>query len=264
MKKSISVFFLPLLFVSQICIAANPFEASRHKLGGALDYWKYEEPGLMQDSGALLGVEYNFRNVAQDVLAYELNAEILLGRTNYKGQDLNSGTPLEFEQTNTMGMLQFFMGPLIDLNGNVYLIPKLGLLYRKLIDQDDAFAGDYQRDQEYTVIPLGLDAVVNAQRIQWIFSVWHSIYFSGKNKTYLTDVGGDQDLSFKQDNGNGTQLSVTMVMDHWYITGMFRYWAVEDSESKEATVPTLSPPTNNFYEPENKTISIGVRAGWAF
>lgn len=259
-----SIFFIVLVLISSTSFASNPFETHRHKLGGVIDYWKYEEPGLMQDVGALIGAEYDFRNVAYDFLAYELNAEILAGQTNYKGQDLNTGTPLEFEQTNTMGMLQFFMGPLLDLDGSTYLMPKLGVLYRKLMDHDDEFAGDYQRDQDYTVIPLGFDVITHTNNAQWIFSAWHSIYFSGKNKTYLTDVGGDQDLSFKQDEGNGSQVSITMAMEHWYITAMFRRWSVEDSESKQATVPSLTPPTNFFLEPENKTTSFGIRAGWAF
>lgn len=264
MTKYIS-FLLSFLFIQQ-ALALNPFESHRHKLGGVLDYWKYEEPGLMKDSGALIGAEYDFRNVAFDWISYEVNAEILAGRTNYEGQDLNSGTPLEFQQTNTVGMLQFFVGPMIQTGADTFLIPKLGLLYRKLIDKDDEFAGDYQRDQEYTVLPIGLDVVTHtASGGQWIFSAWISAYFSGKNKTYLTDVGGDQDLSFKQDDGKGSQLSVTYRHPtFWYITGMIRKWAVKDSETKVATLPSLTPPTNTFLEPENETTSVGVRFGWAF
>lgn len=256
---------ISLVFIGNTAQATNPFEEARQKVGGVLDYWKYREPGLMEDSGALLGVEYEFRNVAYEKLAYQFNAEFLFGKTNYEGADLNTGSPLAFEQTNMVGMVQFFMGPLIETSGRLIIIPKLGLLYRKLIDRNDEFAGDYQRDQVYTVIPLGIDFVLPLDSgAQWIFSVWQSIYFKGQNKTYLTDVGGDRDLTFDQDDGSGAEVSVTYSKDWWYVSAVIRAWQVDDSEMKVATVPSLTPPTNTFLEPENETASIGGRFGLRF
>lgn len=255
--------FIAVVMVSSWSHAGNPFIGRNHKLGLGLDYWQYEEPGVMEDKGPLLGAEYEFRNVFSDYLFTQFSMDLFLGRTQYDGRDLASGEPLQFEQTNFMSTLQAYLGVAIE-NGNGWaIIPKIGLLYRMLTDANDEFGGDYQRDQEYFVIPIGLEVVHTTHDYrQWTVGGWISTHFSGVNKTYFTDVGGDEDLKFKQDIGRGFEIYGTYTFARYYITANIRHWKVADSELKRATVPALG--TRLFLEPENETLAVGTRIGIHF
>lgn len=258
------LFFTFMLFAA-FAHADNPFESRKHKLGIGVDYWRYKEPGVMTDQGPLYVVEYEFRNVFNNILFTQFSADIAAGITQYEGADLATGTPLEFHQTNTLGRLQFYVGASLDsIAYGLAIIPKIGILYRTLTDHDDEFSGDYQRDQEYFVVPIGLEAVYNFHNNrQFSFGAWFSASFSGTNKTYLTDVGGDRDLTLKQKNGSGFEVYFTYSFNQYYISGVFNQWHVDDSEFKEANLPALGG-MNTFYEPENKTVSFGARVGFHF
>jgi hypothetical protein len=254
----VSSWFLLLPMAS----ADGPFDHNNHKMGLALDHWKYQEPGLMEDVGFLSGLEYEFRTTLRELFYLQTNAELLLGTTKYTGSDLNNGTPLQFDQTNIVGMVQVYAGVALPIGG-LYIIPKAGLLFRKLVDLNDAFPGDYQRDQDYLTQPLGLDILIPLDSGHLTFSALIMESFKGKNKTYLTNVNGDRDLTLRQDEGKGRQYSITYFHATapvpWYASVVLRSWKVEGSESKVATVPGLG--TLPFYEPANETLAVGVRFG---
>lgn len=259
-------YFILLSLIITSPASADIFAYRNHKIGVVLDYWHYEEPGLMEDIGGLFGVEYEFKKTPYDFIYTQFNAEFQLGRTQYIGQDLATRSPLEFDQTNTVIMLQSYFGVLLHVASlHTHIIPKLGLLIRGLRDHDDEFTGDYQRDQNYTVIPVGADIVVQRTNGHLItFGAWVSANFKGRNKTYLTDIGGSEDLTFAQNKGSGAEISLSYSNDTSYASIVYRTWDVEDSESKTALVPRISPHPLNFYEPENRTTAIGFRFGLLF
>lgn len=260
------LFFIFLALVAPQPSFADIFANRNHKVGVVLDYWHYEEPGLMEDVGGLFGAEYEFKKTPYDFLYYQINAEFQLGRTQYIGQDLATRSPLEFDQTNGVVMLQTYVGVLLHAASlNTHFIPKIGLLIRGLRDFDDEFTGDYQRDQNYTVVPVGGDIVIQLRNGHLVtLGGWLSAHFKGRNKTYLTDIGGSSDLSFAQDKGSGAEISLSYSNDTSYASLVYRTWDVEDSESKTALVPRISPHPLNFYEPKNQTTALGFRFGLLF
>lgn len=261
-------FFILLFAICSPTFAHATIHDFHHKLGGIIDYWNYEEPGVMKDTGALIGVEYEMRNlVFDDLLYYQFNGEVLAGRTNYEGADLNTGTPLTFTQTNSMGMIQLYVGTAINAaSSSLLVIPKIGFLYRTFTDNDDEFLGDYQRDQEYKAFPVGIDVMMELSNgAELTLGGLFTTTFSGKNKTYFSDVGGAEDLTFKQDSGRGLQLSGTYAQDWWYASVVIRTWKVDASEVKSTIVPSVNNgAVTQFLEPTNETLSYGARFGWRF
>jgi len=246
-------------------VADNPFEDRNHKLGIGLDFWQYKEPGIMKDSGGLYGAEYEFRNVFFDYLFTQFSVDLFLGRTQYEGRYLSSNEPLEFEQTNIMASTQAHLGLAIPIGNGWAVIPKVGVYYRTLTDANDESGADYQRDQTYFVIPVGLEIVYNTLDYrQFIVGAWVSTSFSGTNKTHLTDVGGDRDLTLKQDEGGGFEVYGTYSFNTYYVGFTVRAWTVEDSEFKDASLPALGPGLTTFLEPKNETVAVGGRVGFSF
>lgn len=252
------------LFFGSAASADNPFAQRNHKLGIGLDYWSYHEPGVMKDRGPLYSAEYEYRNVYYNYLFTQFSVDAAIGITRYNGADLATNEPLAFDQLNTLGRIQAYLGVALPFKNGWAIIPKVGLLYRTLTDHDDEFRGDYQRDQEYFVVPIGFEIVYNAyDGRQLTFGGWFSTSFSGTNKTYLTDVGGDRDLTLKQTKGSGFEVYGTYSFDTYYISGVVGHWKVGDSEFKDASVPALGG-IRSFYEPENETVSVGARVGFHF
>ncbi len=246
-------------------MADNPFEGRNHQLGIGLDFWHYEEPGIMKDSGGLYGVEYDFRSVFFDFLFTQFSADAFLGRTQYEGRYLSSNEPLEFEQTNFMASTQAHVGFAIQSGYGWAVIPKIGIFYRTLTDADDESGADYQRDQQYLVVPVGIEVVYNTiDDRQFIVGAWVSTSFSGTNKTHLTDVGGDRDLTLKQSKGRGFEAYGTYAFNTYYVGFKVRIWTVDDSEFKDASLPALGPGLTTFLEPKNETVAVGGRVGFSF
>ncbi len=261
---------LVLFFFSPMAIAQYDFSSegsawgARNYVSVLAEYWSYEElPDIMKDSGGLLGMSYAHKNTS-GFLYYEFSIEALYGKTTYEGSTMTTNIPLSFEQTNFMYMGQVWIGAQWDFSASTSVIPKIGYLYRKLTDFDDDVLGDYRRDQEYFVIPLGLDLIIQLSNGNKLgFTAWSSIDFKGKNKTYLTNIGGDRDPSFDQNEGSGFYLEGNYIFDMYTVGGYLRSWQVEDSETGFATLP---PPTGAglFHEPKNETWAVGFKASVMF
>jgi hypothetical protein len=235
-----------------------------HFITGVADYWSYEEfPDIMKDHGPMIGFNYAFKyNV--NMFYMEANVEAEYGRTTYEGHTMSGNQDITFTQTNFIYMGQAWAGLQIGVSPTVHIIPKVGYLYRKLTDKDDEdVSGDYRREQEYFVIPVGVDVTVKLPVGKLGFTTWISADFRGVNQTFMTDVGGDRDPIFKQKKGRGYYIEGNYMYDMWILGGFIRYWKVENSELQFATLP---PPTGGdfFLEPENETISIGLKGGVTF
>lgn len=234
-----------------------------HFLSLVLDNWTYKEPRI-KDSGLLYGVHYAYRDLfLQNKLYMEFNAEYLRGETKYDGVSITGNIPITSDQNNTVYKGEVWLGTQIETTSGLGFIPKVGFMYRKLIDADDPAGGDYQRDQEYFVIPVGLDFFMPLSVNKLVFSAFVSVNFKGKNKTYFSDVGGSPDHTFNQDEGSGMGLEITYLVVPYTMTVFYRSWEVADSEAKFGTLP---PPTGSgfFHEPENDTKSFGLRLGFTF
>lgn len=239
------------------------FWGKKHFINLVVENWKYREPGLMQDEGLLYGLNYAFKNNA-GAFFYEANVEYIQGTTTYDGATF-SGIPISADQSNRVFMTQFWVGIQTGQSSSVKVIPKVGLLYRRLVDLDDDAAGDYQRDQDYLTIPVGMDLFFPVGSGKLVLNTFITLIFQGTNKTYLTDVGGSQDLTFDQDTGMGWHIGLDYMLETqsqmgWIFSAYARGWEVDDSDFGQLP----ETPGTSYYEPENNTISIGLKTGITF
>lgn len=233
----------------------------RHFFSVVLDQWKYEEPGLMQDSGLLYGINYAFKDVSGSFY-YEANLEYLMGKTEYDGA-LNNGTPYVHDSNNRILMGQLWAGVQSD-QGSFGFIPKVGILFRRLVDQDDEASGDYQRDQDYFAIPVGLDLIFPTGTGRLALTGFVTLAFKGVNKTHFEDVGGANNPKFDQDDGRGFEAGISYLQGQWHGGFFVRTWKVDDSDTELVTFPANPAFDGQYLEPENETLSFGFKGGVAF
>jgi len=256
---------LSILFFASPAIAGESYWGKKHFFNAIIDNWDYHEPSVnMTDKGLLFGGNYAFRNAYQ-ALYYEANLEFIFGFTNC--DTTAGGVPVSFEQTNTVILGQLWIGAQTMGPANLKVIPKIGLLFRKLTDADDAFNGDYERRQDYFTIPVGADFFFDVGPGKLVVGGFATVYFEGRNRSFLTDVGNSNDIDVKQDDGFGMNLEATYLWDRWQAGIFVRTWKVEDSETQDSTTSgSATPPLQlrTYWEPKNDTLSIGVRAGLSF
>lgn len=239
----------------------NPWQ-HEHFISFVIDNWKYKEPDIaIRDSGILLGVNYAYRNVFES-LFYEANFEYLQGVTRYEGFSF-TGQPASFDQSNRIGMAQLWLGvPRSAVWGHWSVMPKVGFLFRYLIDADDPAGGDYERRQQYLALPLGLDVFCPTSHGLFVFQIYVPVLFRGKNTTVLTDVGASNDATVDQDDGNGFHVGLDYIRGLWTVGGFWRMWYVGDSDTAISQLP--ANPPSGFLEPRNETLSLGLKVGVAF
>ncbi len=233
---------------------------SHHQIGLVADNWKYNEPRI-QDSGILFGVHYRYQSTLYDFIKQELHLEYLTGDTQYDGAEIDTNNPISMDQSNKIYNGYWLV--LLDLNNsslNTFrFLPFVGFYYRYLVDANDPFNGDYEREQTYMTMPVGFNLHINQWKIQALF---HFI-FTGENITHFGDVGGTPaELTFKQDTGDGLQFEVERSFGSFSFTGFFRSWDVEASDSQIATLPAKAP--SYYEEPVNSTVSYGMRFNYNF
>ncbi len=236
--------------------AYSQYGDSEHQLGIVVDSWKYTEPRI-KDSGFLFGIHYRYQTEINSFFNWIYGVELLLGQTEYDGETLEGAIPVTADQTNTI----FSTHSLFQANISSLVQPLIGIYFRFLRDEDDENTGDYQRDQEYLTFPIGLRFGLSDS----ILTILYHSGFQGKNKTFLTDVGGNRDLSLDQDEGSGIHIEWEYLMGNQSISIFYRTWNVEDSERKQATVPDVNGGVPSlFVEPENETTSFGLKFNTLF
>ncbi len=246
-----------VLFVLLITANLGFTQQNKHTFGLVVDYWEYTEPRI-KDSGFLYGVHYRYQTDLTSAFDWIFGTEFILGQTEYDGETLNTGTPVVADQNNKI----FELYSLFQLNLTKPFNPLVGLYFRYLQDEDDETAGDYRRKQQYITIPIGFSYEFTESRLVFLYHT----SFQGENQTFLTDVGGNRDLTMDQEEGSGFSIEWEyFISTNGSISIFYRTWDVEDSESKQATVPSVNGGVPSlFEEPENETQSIGMRFSTLF
>ena len=240
---------------------SNTFE-----LGVEGEYYQYREPTLDNMTGPGGGINL------QDTLSigsYFLRANVILDYFDLKYT--SNGTGSDNSNSNYLQDYRFMFGGTIPISHEEYLQPYIGFGYRVLFDAGQGSvtntgAYGYDRRSEYLYIPIGLGARFHLGGWGLLPTVEYDYFIEGYQTTSLTDLGADNDLTNKQNNGYGVRADFMVEPPinfyHFAIGPYFRYWNI--SNSVPETIYYGGVATETGIEPTNNTTEIGIRASVKF
>ncbi len=189
--------------------------------------------------------------------------------TRYNGSECKIAapvvcTPLHTDSKDSYTFFEYHYKPLFIRMGNTFASFDIGLGYRFLSNQISATSA-YKREQSYLYLISGFNAQYALHSDVKLFAnVLYKSLQSGKNTSYLKDVGFDSNLNVSQHSGFGLEfnLGVERELSEYGIdmgvgvSAYFEYWSIGESNTQalhQAGVPFY------FKEPYNYTQAFGLR-----
>jgi len=217
-----------------------------------LNYYKYVEqtsghdPFMEEETKVLPSILVGYKDETSINSKEKKNSLSWLAEATYGQVEYSQWTGAGTHTHNYWKIQGEALYPIVN---NLYV----GLGYRYLYDYlSDAGAGGYDRSNELFYIPAGY--VLNntdgsRTKLQFNYLI------EGTQKSYVTDYGASNDLTNKQHNGWGLDLSYTPTSGNWEIFG--KYWNIQ--ATGWGNTYTYGGTTYTGLEPDNQTYEIGVR-----
>ncbi len=264
----ISTLAIFLIFAGTGSVLAKAiFPKHSVEVGTEISYIKYEEPDVMEETGAMYGIvgSYTYHN------NFMLKAQ---GKWSYGQVDYSS------QGTGTLDGVDDYMLELRGLGGydfpvseTVTITPYIGFGYRYLYDDlrgtSSTGAKGYQREANYFYSPIGIEAIVNLKD-GWSLgpTVEFDYFWAGTQRSHLGDFfAGLDTLENDQDEGYGVRGSIKIQKKgdkiDFLVEPFVRYWNIGESEKSNITY-SGTPIGLIGYEPKNNSIEIGGKLAAKF
>jgi hypothetical protein len=131
--------------------------------------------------------------------------------------------------------------------GGALFAPYVGLGYRHLYSNIG-----YERTSTYNTLPIGLTHKMNTSGLAQLHTTVEYMHLlNGEHKVNLLS----QNVRMHQRRGYGLRLSVMHRQDAWSMGPTLTYWNMAQSE-----VGGVLP----VYEPQNKTLELGLKGAYRF
>ena len=266
--RRIAVFTISLVLFSTVSLssalagAPELLPASSTDLGYQLMHFKYEEPGLMKETGFMHGLFLRHTIHTDSELMLRGEMELSFGSLDYDGQ-YQDGTPITRETDDYLYAMRGVLGK--DFLVNDYAVtPFIGLGYRYWNDTIRG-AGGYEREISQWYAPLGVEVARVAGDWRVAVRGEYDLFLGGTVKSHLDQaVAGLNTVTNNQDFGKGyglrASLSAERSMDGGWTLGFepfVRWWDIKKSDT--STVTFLGQPVAYGWEPKNETLASGLR-----
>jgi hypothetical protein len=228
------------------------------EIGAELSSITYEEPGVMEESGAMIGLagSYTYRNNWM----FKIEGVFKYGQVDYEGA-LFDGTPLNVDNIDDYIVEARGLGGYdFSVFKATTLTPYIGFGYRYIFDDLGAASPyGYGRESNYSYSPIGIETMTDLQNGWFIgLIIEYDIFWSGVQTSYLSDFDYSlNDVENDQSDGYGFRGSVKFQNSRFVIEPYIRYWEIDDSDPSIAT--SFGRPVAVLYEPENDSTEIGVK-----
>lgn len=270
------------------------------ELGPEIYYYKYTERIGVKDTGTFHGMFFNYTyrisqnqpihslgdifSDANKVNMFRLEGRAATGLIDYEGSGTWDGI------RDIVGEIRGLAGYDIPVTEQVRITPFSGVGYRYLFDDFSSvpdrtidgvnYYSGYDRESDYTYIPLGLEAEKKLSE-GWSIQATaeYDFFLVGHQKSHFEDeqFAGDnpgfETLKNKQKHGSGFRVSARLTKEtgklDFFVEPYFRYWHIKDSEIDFVTINgQLLCDEDDLcdagLEPDNKTRELGVKVGVSF
>ncbi len=233
--------------------------APRWEIAPEFSWYRYEEPGIMKNTGMLYGIAASYTQYKPRRL-FRAEGGISVGEVEYEGS-LMDGEPYTMDGNHDYLLnLRLLWGHLWEdhaWDSQLYT----GLGYRFLADDSTQDPAGYARFSNYFYLPLGLKTY-HALRGHWWLTLGaeFDMLLIGVQISGI-EFNGDSSVTNVQWPGLGARASLelrrrTRSLD-LALAPFIQYWWVDDSS-------TVSDGVYELYEPRNNTIQYGLSLLWRF
>jgi hypothetical protein len=266
-----------LLLKTQSSQAASSFPGDRpdadrdqKKFGIALGVSPrtvYEEPGIMEERGKMVGVSFDFASRLNKFMV-KFDSRFTVGNVDYASdradfmwsiRNYNVETRIAFGRDFQRHQWRF--------------TPYLGLGFRYLFDdpggrQSDAYRWGYDRESRYFYSPIGLETEFHLKPEWFLYLTGEYDWFwHGWQHSHLEDVYPQYNtLKNKQHGGWGARESIRLMKDlgrcAFFIESSFRYWNIDNSDIAIITLDGV--PVGRGIEPFNQSRELSFGMGMRF
>jgi hypothetical protein len=238
----------------------SPVDSDPSGLTAGYEYgsYQYEEPGIMQYTGNLSGVDLGYEHaIGPQEMLFKLELEYLSGDLRYDGS-LWTGEALTSLSRDAIWSLRSTMAMQIDGGGGVQGGPGAGIGVRYLDDKMQG-AGAYEREITYFYFPIGLRGELALGSKGWKLGagVEYDLFLAGNVKSHLSETSPDRpDITNSQTSGFGARASLEMAgvvgKVSIRIQPYYQLWQVDDSNTAY-----INKDMGYAHEPSNKTQQYG-------
>ncbi len=228
------------------------------EIGAELSSFTYEEPGIMEESGALLGIagSYTYRN---DWML-KIEGVFKYGQIDYTGATIE-GEPVAADNIDDYIVeVRGLSGYGFPLSESTVLTPFVGLGYRYLSDDlGAASSAGYGRESNYLYSPIGIETLTELQN-GWFagLAIEYDIFWHGIQTNHMSDLEyGLNDIENDQNRGYGFRGSIKFQNSRFVIEPFIRYWKIDDSDPEYLTY--FEAPVTVIIEPENNSTEVGIK-----
>lgn len=241
-----------------------------------IDYYHYEEPGVMKIYGPMMSFYGNI-GVVKRLFKFQVDGYFSthLGANTYDGglQNNQDHTVIPYSTKSTdwyVGVNTKFGLNLWQQNKEI-VFAYFGLGYRflhNLIIDKPGVRGAYDRYQGYLYLPIGINGEIPIKpMISLIGEFEYRFLLFGHNTSGFADLGYDSDLFFTQKKGQGGKLSIG---SKFYLNNgsalklkaYYDYWILDSSNLVDAKRD--GQVVGTFVEPKNHTYVFGISLGYVF
>lgn len=262
-------------FVSSTVAFADDIKpiVPKHSFGIGLEtmYFDYEEESVdMEEDGFMYGLIGKYTYHGDKKLMISATLEYAAGDDlDYDGQT-QGGTPIKEDTDDWIVECRGLIGYDYAFKEKHLITPFIGIAYRYWND-DIGGMGGYEREIEYWYSPISVKTVSPlSDKWTWGLTAEYDLFWSGKVKSYFSDVDpGLNDPKVDQDFGDGYGLRFSVRFEREFarnyalsIEPYIRYWDIDKSDTE--TLSYYGTPIAYVYEPENETISYGLRLSFEF
>ena len=248
------------------------------EIGPYLSSISYDEPGVMNESGHMYGVQsalvWHGRRYANLFDSIRLEGVAGRGRVDYSSSQAGTMTGIE----NTMYEARAMVSREFSRKSQATYASYIGFGYRFLSDRTGGIISSegyhgYNRESRYFYLPVGLGVTSRMER-GWLFegSVEYDLFLKGIQDSHLSQASSSvytyrDDVTNDQRSGQGLKLALRFTKrmgrsGRLAIEPFLNYWEIGNSRISTFTRVRNSDGTSMLFrvwEPANSSTELGMR-----
>lgn len=221
----------------------------------------YEEPGVMSDNGAMLGIKGSYGIYDQYMLKFE--ASYAEGIMSYESNGTGSDTGVY----DYIYELRQLAGKTMSLENGTLITPYIGFGYRYLNDDSSnhitsSGAMGYEREQSYFYSPIGFETRNHQLKNGWFMggNIEYDVFWEGINHSHAGNIPGFYNHTFNQFKGYGYRFSFNFSrhdnLQTYIVEPFYKHWSIDESDI------AIDAGGNGYVEPENTSDELGISFIW--
>jgi len=233
---------------------------TRCEVGPQLSYIKYDEPGLMSESGMMMGVAGSCSVHRPTFLSAEVRYSI--GWIDYDGRLMTGESYKVANNFNTIFEGRGLVGRSLSSTSRTRWIGYVGVGYRRLFDGLGHDPAGYDRTSTYIYSPVGVryDRKLGNDTLR--IAVEYRYFWTGRQRSNLSDLSAAlPDVTNKQKRGRGLSVALRFAKNtaglRLEIEPYLRYWSIDQSEPELLGTDGNGQPIV-LYEPKNRSTEVGM------